>query len=52
MSEQRDDALDRDRELREEEQKVREHEPAERSLSERLGPEPAEKPAPPAQVEQ
>jgi hypothetical protein len=52
MSDQRDDALDRERELREDEQKIREHEPAERSPSERQGPEPAEKPAPPAQVEQ
>jgi hypothetical protein len=52
MSDQRDDALDRERELREQEDKVREEEPAERSPQERQGPERAEKPAPPAQVEQ
>jgi hypothetical protein len=54
MSDQRDDALDRERELREEEQKIREHEPAERSPEEGQGgaPERADKPAPPAQVEQ
>jgi hypothetical protein len=52
MSDQRDDALDRERDLREEEQKIREHEPAERSPKERQGPERAEKPAPPGQVQQ
>ena len=52
MSDQRDDALDRERELREEEQKIREQEPAERTPDERQGPERAEKPAPPGQVEQ
>jgi hypothetical protein len=52
MSDQRDDALDRERELREQEDKVREEESAERSPQERQGPERAEKPAPPAQVEQ
>ncbi len=52
MTDQRDDALDRERELREEEEKVREQEPAERSPSERQGPERAEKPAPPGQATQ
>jgi hypothetical protein len=52
MSDQRDDAVDRERELREEEQKIREHEPAERAPDEGQGPERAENPAPPGQVEQ
>jgi len=47
------DALDKERGMRQQEEEVREREPAERAPEERRPPDPAERqPAPPGQAEQ